>query len=106
MKGKMRLTLTLMLALVVVFISDQSDAKPSGVTTIRGLNRWSGSLPTKGGNSFIILEQFGRDCGPSSAEMVLHYYKKWVTQRDIWEKGDIHTIYMGTFPSELVLHQD
>ena len=79
----------------------QSSTKPSGVTTIRGLDVWAGNLPTKGGNRFIILEQFNRDCGPTSAEMVLHYYTKWVTQRDIWDKGGIHTIHIGTFPNEL-----
>ena len=77
------------------------DKRPSGVTTIGGLDYWSRNLPTKGGNSFIILEQFDNDCGPTSAEMVLYYYHKWFTQRDIWNKGDIHTVYAGTFPGEL-----
>ena len=76
--------------------------RPSGVTTIGGLDYWSGNLPTKGGNSFIIMEQFGpNDCGLTSAEMVLYYYRKWVTQSDIWNSGDIHTIVVGTFPAEL-----
>jgi hypothetical protein len=78
-----------------------SDKRPSGVTTIGGLDYWSRNLPTKGGNSFIILEQFDNDCGPTSAEMVLYYYRKWFTQSDIWNKGDIYTVYAGTFPFEL-----
>lgn len=74
---------------------------PSGVTTIGGLDYWRGNRPTKGGNRFIILEQFDNDCGPTSAEMVFHYYGKRVSQSDIWNKGDIHTVRVGTFPGEL-----
>lgn len=101
MQRTMSFVLTLMLAFVIALTSAQSGTKPSGVTTIRGLDIWRGNLPTKGGNSFIILKQFDRDCGPTSAEMVLHYYGKWVTQRDIWSKGGIHTIHAGTFPGEV-----
>ena len=50
---------------------------------------------------FIILEQFDRDCGPTSAEMLLHYYGKWVNQSDISDKGGIHTVHAGTFLGEL-----
>ena len=75
---------------------------PKGVTTIDGFHSWDGNLPTKGGNNFIILEQFDRDCGPTSVEMVLHYYGyPGISQGAIWKKGDIHTIHVGTFPSEL-----
>ena len=102
MKRIMSFILTLMLVFVITtIISAQSRTKPKGVTTIRGLNNWSGNLPTKGGNSFIILKQFDNDCGPTSAEMLLHYYGKWVDQRNIWDHGDIHTVYAGTFPSEI-----
>lgn len=101
MKRQMRYILTSMLLFTITLISAQSDPKPAGVTTIGGLDIWNGYVPTRGGNSFIILEQFDRDCGPTSAEMLLHYYGKWVNQSDIWEKGDIHTVHAGTFPSEL-----
>lgn len=59
------------------------------------------SKPEKGGNAFITLEQMGSTCGPTSLEMVLHYYGKWVTQADIWRAGDIHTVLIGTFPGEM-----
>lgn len=101
MKKTMGLILTCVIVFGITLMAAQSASKPSGVTTIKGLDVWSGNLPTKGGNRFIILEQFDRDCGPTSAEMVLHYYGKWVTQRDIWDKGGIDTIHIGTFPNEL-----
>ena len=103
MKRTISFILTLMLVAVITVIPAQSGTKPRGVTTIDGLDRWNGNLPTKGGNNFIIFEQFDRDCGPTSAEMVLHYYAKWVNQRQIWDKGGIHTIHAGTFPGEIVL---
>ena len=106
MKRKMRFILTSVLLFTIALTSAQSDPKPHGVTTIGGLDIWNGHLPTRGGNSFIILEQFDQDCGPTSAEMLLHYYGKWVNQNDIWDEGGIHTVHIGTFPSELKLALD
>ena len=101
MKRTISFILTLMLVFGITIISAWSGSKPRGVTTIRGLDVWSGNLPNRGGNRFIIFKQFDRDCGPTSAEMVFHYYGKWVTQRNIWDKGGIHTIHAGTFPGEI-----
>ena len=86
MKRQMRYILTSMLLFTMPLSFAQSDPKPQEVTTIGGLDIWNGYVPTRGGNSFIILEQFDRDCGPTSAEMLLHYYGKWVNQSDIWDK--------------------
>ena len=59
-------------------------------------------LPNKGGNAFIPLQQPTKDtCGPTSLEMVLHYYGKKVTMADIFREGGIHTVYIGTTPSEM-----
>ena len=101
MKWEKCFILTLILMFVIGLTSTYAGSKPRGVTTISGLDYWRVNLPTKGGNSFIILEQFDNDCGPTSAEMVLYYYGKWVNQRDIWDKGGIHTVVIGTFPGEL-----
>ena len=59
------------------------------------------SEPTKGGNAFITLEQYGDTCGPTSLEMVLHYYGVSKTMADIWRAGDIHSVLFGTWPSEM-----
>ena len=101
MKWEKCFILTLILMFAIGLTSTYSSSKPSGITTISGLDYWRGNLPTKGGNSFIILEQFDNTCGPTSAEMVLYYYGKWVTQIDIWGKGGIHSVVIGTFPGEL-----
>lgn len=75
---------------------------PKGVTAIGNtFINWRGDLPEKGGNDFIIMEQFDRDCGPTSVEMVLYYYGLLPGQRAIWDKGNIDTIHAGTFPNEL-----
>ena len=81
-----------------------TNRAPIAVTavTIDGLSIPPGrSLPNKGGNAFITLEQMGNTCGPTSLEMVLHYYKKWATMEEIWNAGDIHTVLIGTFPGEM-----
>ena len=76
--------------------------RASDAVTIDGLHiPYGQSLPNKGGNAFITLEQMGRTCGPTSLEMVLHYYGKWVHQADIWRAGDINTVLIGTFPGEM-----
>ena len=58
-------------------------------------------IPEVGGNKFIILQQYGNTCGPTSLEMVLHYYGKEETMEDIWRAGDIDTVKYGTWPGEM-----
>ena len=90
------------------FTFEEPDPEePDPVVTIEGLSLDSGltrngkPIPNRGGNAFIILGQYGNTCGPTSLEMVLHYYGKWVTMADIWRAGDIHTVLIGTFPGEM-----
>ena len=109
MKRTMRFISTLMLVYVITITSSSTQLlrfRPPGATTISNFVNWKGDLPEKGGNQFIILKQFDRDCGPTSAEMVLFYYGKLPGQRAIWDKGGIDTIHTGTFPSELKLALD
>lgn len=61
----------------------------------------NGYIPDKGGNDFIIMEQFNRNCGPNSVQMVLYYYRNHRRLKDIWAAGDIHTVALGTWPDEL-----
>ena len=73
-----------------------------GAVTIKGLSIPSGKYkPDAGGNAFILLEQFGNTCGPTSLEMMLHYYGVKANMTDIWEAGDIHSVVTGTWPSEM-----
>ena len=70
-------------------------------------------IPANGGNAFIHFEQNdsffqpGDDegsyntCGPTSLEMVLHYYGKSETMRDIWYAGGINSVEVGTSPNEM-----
>ena len=60
-------------------------------------------IPDVGGNAFIIFEQYGNTCGPTSLEMVLHYYRKRVPMHEIWWAGDIDTVEYGTWPGEMKL---
>ena len=77
-------------------------AEPSPVRTIDGLWIAPGKdLPDKGGNRFIILTQYGNNCGPTSLEMVLHYYAKTRTIEAIRDAGDIHEVWVGTWPGEM-----
>ena len=77
--------------------------RKDGIVLIKGLSiPYGQSLPNKGGNAFIPLQQpTDETCGPTSLEMVLHYYGKWVTMGEIFDKGGIHTVYFGTTPSEM-----
>ena len=79
------------------------------IVTIKGLrlnlssldpiaNRY---LPHNGGNDFIIMEQFDKNCGPNSVQMLLYYYRKHRRLKDIWKAGDINTVAFGTVPNEL-----
>ena len=92
-------------------ISSEIRVGGSTPTTIDGLSLGDGwqvragptPLPEVGGNAFIIFKQYGNTCGPTSLEMVLHYYKKRATMDDIWRAGDIDTVEYGTWPGEMQL---
>lgn len=84
---------------------------PSGgqIVTLQGLPlnlthfnaKANGYIPDKGGNDFIIMEQFNRNCGPNSVQMVLYYYRNHRRLKDIWAAGDIHTVALGTRADKL-----
>ena len=79
------------------------------IVTIKGLPldvSWfdpvaNGYIPHKGGNDFIMMEQFDSNCGPNSVQMLLYYYRKHRRLKDIWKAADIDTVALGTSPSEL-----
>ena len=79
------------------------------IVTIKGLpldlSRFdsgaNGYIPHKGGNDFIIMEQFDKNCGPNSVQMLLYYHRKHRRLKDIWRAADIDTVAFGTVPSEL-----
>ncbi len=79
------------------------------IVTIKGLlldlSRFdsvaNGYIPHKGGNDFIIMEQFDNNCGPNSVQMLLYYHRKHRRLKDIWQAADIDTVAFGTVPSEL-----
>ena len=58
-------------------------------------------IPNSGGNAFILFEQYSTTCGTTSLEMVLHYYGINVTLPNIWQAGGIHSVELGTWPSEM-----
>ena len=47
------------------------------------------------------MDQYRSTCGVTSAEMLLHYYGKDVTARQIWAKGDIDNVELGSWLGEL-----
>jgi len=61
----------------------------------------NGYVPNKGGNDFIMMEQFNNNCGPNSVQMVLYYYRNHRRIKDIWRAGGIRTVEFGTGPNEL-----
>ena len=61
----------------------------------------NGYIPHKGGNDFIMMEQFDKNCGPNSVQMLLYYHRKHRRLKDIWKAGGIRTVVFGTSPSEL-----
>ena len=61
----------------------------------------NGYIPHKGGNDFIMMEQFDKNCGPNSVQMLLYYHRKHRRLKDIWKAGGIQTVAFGTSPSEL-----
>ncbi len=106
---------TALIVITFALISNNAAAErytyPSGgqIVTLRGLPlnltqfnaKANGYIPNEGGNDFIIMEQFNRNCGPNSVQMVLYYYRNHRRLKDIWAAGDIHTVVFGTWPDEL-----
>ena len=80
----------------LVIDQDEMRQKTSGGQPVDGLFRYDGD-----NNHFILMRQYDNTCGTTSAEMLLHYYGKDVTQADIWEAGDIDTVDAGAWPGEL-----
>ncbi len=109
-------TLHIALALIVLTgISTHSAAEVytynngDQIVTIKGLhldvssfdpltNRY---IPHNGGNDFIIMEQFDKNCGPNSVQMLLYYHRKYRKLKDIWKAAGIRTVALGTSPIEL-----
>ena len=98
---------SLFLLLIIAFTVSTATAESytyrsgGGITTLRGLpldlshfnTRANGYIPHEGGNDFIIMEQFDKNCGPNSAQMVLYYYRNHKRLKEVWALGDIHTVY-------------
>ena len=80
----------------LVIDKDEMRQKTSGGQPVSGAFRYDGD-----NNQFILMRQYDNTCGTTSAEMLLHYYGKDVTQADIWEEGDIDTVDAGAWPGEL-----
>ena len=86
-----------------------SYGKGKEIVTLKGLpldlTRFdpiaNGYIPHKGGNDFIMMEQFNKNCGPNSVQMLLYYYRKHRRLKTIWKAGGIRTVTFGTSPSEL-----
>ena len=95
---KKRITLTLLFVCIPLCITF-AQASP---VLIDGLEIPPGQdVPDKGGNAFIILKQYDNNCGPTSVQMVLHYYGKIVKLAEVWEAGDIESVIFGTTPDQL-----
>ena len=108
---------TVFVLLILAGISIHSEAevypysygKGNEIVTIKGLpldlTRFdpvaNGYIPHKGGNDFIMMEQFNKNCGPNSVQMLLYYHRKHRRLKDIWKAGGIETVAFGTSPSEL-----
>ena len=108
---------TVFVLLILSVISTHSEAevypysygKGNEIVTIKGLpldlTRFdpiaNGYIPHKGGNDFIMMEQFNKNCGPNSVQMLLYYYKKHRRLKDIWKAGGIETVAFGTSSIEL-----
>ena len=113
---KMRHLFTSLFSLLIIVLAANTAAAESytyrsggGIVTLRGLpldlshfnTRANGYIPHEGGNDFIIMEQFDKNCGPNSAQMVLYYYRNHKRLKEVWALGDIHTVELGTWPDEL-----
>ena len=108
---------TLLALIMFAGISTRSEAevypypygKGNEIVTLKGLpldlTRFdtiaNGYIPHKGGNDFIIMEQFDKNCGPNSVQMLLYYYRKHRRLKDIWKAAAINTVAFGTGPSTL-----
>ena len=108
---------TAFVLLILAVISTHSSAevypypygKGNEIVTLEGLpldlTRFdpiaNGYIPHKGGNDFIMMEQFDKNCGPNSVQMLLYYYRKHRKLKDVWKAGNIRTVAFGTSPSEL-----
>ncbi len=79
------------------------------IVTIKGLhldasafnptvNRY---IPHNGGNDFIIMEQFDKNCGPNSVQMILYYHRKHRRLKEIWKAAGVRTVAFGTSPAQL-----
>lgn len=107
--------LLVLLTLTVIATRSQAEVYPysykSGkkIVTIKGLPldlSWfdpvaNGYIPHKGGNDFIMMEQFDNNCGPNSVQMLLYYHRKHRKLKDIWKAGGIRTVEFGTSPRDL-----
>ena len=88
--------------LLAVSISLGPATAQDETTLINGLQLRNESWwPSEGGNAFIIMEQYDNNCGPTSVEMVLHYYAKYHSLADVWNAGGIHSVEFGAWPWEL-----
>ena len=108
-------TALVLLTLAVTAICSEAEVYPyrygddQKIVTIKGLPldlSWfdpvaNGYIPHKGGNDFIMMEQFDKNCGPNSVQMLLYYHRKHRRLKDIWKAGGIHTVSFGASPSEL-----
>ena len=104
-----------LITLAVTLIRSEAEVYPyrygndQEIVTIKGLPldlSWfdpvaNGYIPHKGGNDFIMMEQFDKNCGPNSVQMLLYYYRKHKRLKDVWKAGGIRTVAFGTSPSEL-----
>ena len=98
MKKNVCLTLALLFINAIICIA-VTQANPILIT---GLRIPTGkTVPDRGGNAFIILEQYDNNCGGTSVEMVLHYYGIEASLEDVWREGRIHTVEWGTYPVEV-----
>lgn len=108
-------TVLILLTFAVIPICSEAEVYPyrygddQKIVTINGLSldvsRFdtvaNGYIPHKGGNDFIMMEQFDKNCGPNSVQMLLYYHRKHRRLKDIWRAADIDTVTFGTVPSEL-----
>ena len=108
-------TALVLLTLAVTPICSEAEVYPypygkgNEIVTLKGLpldlTRFdpiaNGYIPHKGGNDFIMMEQFDKNCGPNSVQMLLYYHRKHRRLKDIWKAGGIQTVAFGTSPSEL-----
>lgn len=97
-------TLTLLYICVSLCITS-AHASPKLIDGLqiapRGSPAGSRNLPYAGGNAFIIYEQYDNNCGPTSVQMVLHYYGQMKTLKEVWNAGRISNVKAGTRAEQL-----